>query len=454
MQAEYWDLNKKRTGIWYDADPDADLGQLFEMKETTSAAMPPCFNKWCQRFDDLFRHKSQKREFRNYLGGLLGESERKNLTQIANNGIGVTYHKTHHFMTESVWNSEPVNERRLDIMNKCRQTQIQRGFSLIVDDSGHRKSGHLTEGSGRQYLGEIGKVDNGIVTVTTHLYDEVKSLPLDVALYQHADSLPEGKQDPQFKKKPDLVLELIDRCLDRGKRPSVLLMDGGYGNNGPLMNQLVSRNLTYIVGVHKSRKVKVIRERREISQRLDEVVMSLSPSDFTPLLRESNSPKQLPKKVWVATFPGTTSKVEGQQTFAVILNTSTLTSETKVDYLMTNAPQERATATWIVTTYCQRNWIEVFYREVKNHLGFREYQVRGKNSLYRHFILVFVAYTFILWHKLTGGLRRQWANKSLDTFAEALEAFRTGVSYRFVQWLQENADVYAAHKARLGYIWR
>ena len=48
-------------------------------------------------------------------------------------------------------------------MNKCpkglasrrNQTRISRGFSLIVDDSGHRKSGNFTAGVGRQYIGEI-----------------------------------------------------------------------------------------------------------------------------------------------------------------------------------------------------------------------------------------------------------------------------------------------------------
>jgi SRSO17 transposase len=88
-------------------------------------------------------------------------------------------------------------------MNKCSQTRISRGFSLIIDDSGHRKSGNFTDGVGRQYIGEIGKTDNGIVVVTTHLYDGRKSLPLDLELYQHADSLPEGKQDPLFEKKPE-----------------------------------------------------------------------------------------------------------------------------------------------------------------------------------------------------------------------------------------------------------
>ena len=53
------------------------------MKETTPAAMPPCFNRWCEKFDDLLRNKSQKREFRHYLAGLLGESKRKNIYQMA-----------------------------------------------------------------------------------------------------------------------------------------------------------------------------------------------------------------------------------------------------------------------------------------------------------------------------------------------------------------------------------
>ena len=110
--------------------------------------MPPCFERWCQRFDNVFTHKAQKREFRHYLGGLLGESERKNLFQMAENAVGVTYHRLHHFLTEAPWSSCQVNERRLKIMNKCSQTRISRGFSLIIDDSGHRKSGNFTDGVG------------------------------------------------------------------------------------------------------------------------------------------------------------------------------------------------------------------------------------------------------------------------------------------------------------------
>jgi len=133
------------------------------MKETTPTAMPPCFDKWCHRFDDVFGHKAQKREFRHYLGGLLGESERKNLSQLANNALGVDYHRLHHFLTAAPWSESALNERRLQVMDQCRQTRIARGFSLIVDDSGHRKSGNFTDGVGRQYIGEIGKTENGVV---------------------------------------------------------------------------------------------------------------------------------------------------------------------------------------------------------------------------------------------------------------------------------------------------
>ena len=82
------------------------------MKETTPSAMPPCFEKWCGRFDDVLSNQAQKKGFRHYLGGLLGESERKNLTQMSNNAVGVVYHQLHHFLTEAAWDAQKVNERK------------------------------------------------------------------------------------------------------------------------------------------------------------------------------------------------------------------------------------------------------------------------------------------------------------------------------------------------------
>ncbi len=52
------------------------------MRENTPSAMPPCFDNWCQRFDGCLKTKAQKTGFRHYLGGLLGESERKTSIQL------------------------------------------------------------------------------------------------------------------------------------------------------------------------------------------------------------------------------------------------------------------------------------------------------------------------------------------------------------------------------------
>jgi hypothetical protein len=420
------------------------------MKETTPAAMPPCFERWCQRFDDVFTHKAQKREFRHYVGGLLGESERKNLLQIAENAVGVTYHRLHHFLTEAPWSSSQVNERRLEIMNKCSQTKISRGFSLIIDDSGHRKSGNFTDGVGRQYIGEIGKTDNGIVMVTTHLYDGRKSLPLDIELYQHADSLAEGKQDPLFEKKPQLAIKLIDLTLSRKYQPGIVIVDAGYGNNTSFLLELEKRQLKYLGGLAKNRKVTINEKNsNQTPIRLDELAQSLSPAAFTEIILDLERPKRL----WVAILEVEISGLSGKRNIAIVMNAATFSQATDIDYFITNISSSIVTPKWIVETYSQRNWVEVFYREAKGWLGLKEYQVRDKTSLIRHFILVFCAYTFILWHQLTGGLRRRWANKPLNTFTEALEAFRTAMSFRFFDWLTLNRDLFTFYKASLGYIW-
>ena len=420
------------------------------MKETTPSAMPKCFDRWCQNFDDVLRNKSQRREFRHYLGGLLGESERKNLSQMAKDAVGVTYHKLHHFLTEANWSAKEINERRLKVMDKCSQTKISKGFSLIVDDSGHRKSGNFTAGVGRQYIGEIGKTDNGNVVVTTHLYDGKKSLPLDIELYQHRNSLPEGKKDPEFQKKPTLALELISKSLSRGYRPGIVLVDSAYGNNTSFLKKLEEKKLSYIGGIAKNRNLLFRDPSRKLDTiRIDEYAPWISDEEFKEIKIHGSKPRT----VWVAILSAEISRLEGIRKIAIVMNAPTFEDAEDIDYLITNVEGGIVTEQWIVDTYSERNWVEVFYREAKGWLGLGEYQVRDKKSLEKHFILVLCAYTFILWHKLTGGLRRRWANKPLNTFPEALEAFRTAISYRFVKWLNLNFDVFAAYKASLGFIW-
>ena len=108
------------------------------MRETTPAAMPLCFDRWCRKFDDLFKTKAQKTGFRHYLGGLLGESSRKNLTQMADNAVGVVYNRLHHFLTDAPWDATQINQH-----GRCVLVMLVAGEIAPVVREGDRLSGKV-----------------------------------------------------------------------------------------------------------------------------------------------------------------------------------------------------------------------------------------------------------------------------------------------------------------------
>jgi len=129
---------------------------------------------------------------------------------------------------------------------------------------------------------EIGKTENGVVVVTSHLYEGIKSWPLDIELYQKADSLPQGKADPEFKKKPEIALELINRTLERGYRPGIVLSDVGYGNNTTFLQEVEKMKLKYIERIAKTRQVKVKKGGKVTEEnRIDILAKSLPKGAFT-----------------------------------------------------------------------------------------------------------------------------------------------------------------------------
>jgi hypothetical protein len=157
---------------------------------------------------------------------------------------------------------------------------------------------------------EIGKTDNGIVLLSTYLYDGVRRLPLDVALYQHASSLPQDKEDPRFVKKPDLALKLIDQCLQRKYRPRVTVVDAGYGNNTSFIKQLESRKLKYIAAIAKNRQVtyQLSGEEQPCRHSVTEIAQVLDSEHFTPVELELDQPRT----VWIATLQVQVPKLEAR----------------------------------------------------------------------------------------------------------------------------------------------
>lgn len=412
--------------------------------------MPKFFESWCSKFDDVFGREAQRRNFRYYLAGILGDTERKNVWQMATSTLEGDYASLLHFIHGEAWSASAVNDRRLAILESCRQTRIKTGFSLILDDSGHRKSGNATAGVGRQYIGEIGKVDNGIVMVTSHAYDGVKSVPVDAELYKHASSLEKGKEDPEFEKKPNIALGLVDRCLSRGLNPGLIVLDAGYGNNAPLLKELEGRGLKYVAAISKTRNVyyQMPGDKRREKHRIEDIAKSLAPENFQCI----ELPLQEPRTVWVTAVEVYMPQMSGKRIVAIEINAATFAEASEVDYFITNQSKDIASPGWIALAYSQRNWIEVFYREAKGWLGIAEYEIIDARSMHNHWTLVFTAHSLIQYQQLTGGLRR-WSTKPLETFHDALQAYKSAVEFLVVRWIGYFPDVFAAHRLNLGLIW-
>src|SRR6266511_3765484 len=129
---------------------------------------------------------------------------------------GAAVQRLQFFVSESTWDAEAA-------------TAAHAGGVLVVDDSGDRKDGHATAHVARQYLGSVGKTDNGIVAVPTLWADERVYYPLHVVPYTPAGRLPGGSHDPEFGTKPEIAVDLVARAVAAGVRFAVVVADCFYG---------------------------------------------------------------------------------------------------------------------------------------------------------------------------------------------------------------------------------
>jgi DDE superfamily endonuclease len=172
---------------------------------TTRRACPPApgpLEDYAQRFDALFSSLAQRRGVRDDLQGLLLPRDRnKTLTGLAGAepSTGAQHREVQRlqwFLSESAWDHEQVNDRRVQLLCQDPATAPHDGGALVIDDTGDRKDGSATAHVARQYLGSVGKVDNGIVAVTSLWADARCDWPV------HAIPIPRRRGCPQVSGTP------------------------------------------------------------------------------------------------------------------------------------------------------------------------------------------------------------------------------------------------------------
>src|SRR5262245_13010963 len=112
---------------------------------TERRACPPApgpLEGYAARFDPLFRTLAQRRSFRAYLQGLLLPRDRnKTLTALAGaepvaEAQAAPVQGLQYFLSESTWDAEAVNARRLEVLLSDPATAPHAAGVLVIDDTG------------------------------------------------------------------------------------------------------------------------------------------------------------------------------------------------------------------------------------------------------------------------------------------------------------------------------
>src|SRR5215211_2999913 len=182
---------------------------------------PGPLEDYAVRFDDLFGARAQREGFRRYLEGLLLPAERnKTLAALANTEpvLGAQRREAQSlqwFLSESGWDQQELNERRLKLLFEEAATAPNEEGVLIIDEHGDRKWGKHTAHVGKQWLANVGKTENGVISVSSLWADEGVYYPVDFEPYTPAHHFQGGKEDSEFRTKLQIASQLVERSIGR-----------------------------------------------------------------------------------------------------------------------------------------------------------------------------------------------------------------------------------------------
>jgi hypothetical protein len=128
-------------------------------------------DKYCVGYKDLFPEVRSYECFKYLHLGIISGIKRKSLPEIAK-VVGLkSAQALHHFIAESPWSVTQLRERRLS-----QTLAVLKGnaITVVIDETGDRKKGKKTDYVARQYLGSLGKIDSGIVSVNAYgIYENI-----------------------------------------------------------------------------------------------------------------------------------------------------------------------------------------------------------------------------------------------------------------------------------------
>ena len=176
-------------------------------------------DEYCAEYKDLFKEVRNYECFKYLHLGIMSPIKKKSLPEIAKAVSINSAQSLHHFIANSDWSVAQIKQKRL---NKLKKALNGNKITVVIDETGDRKKGKETDYVARQYLGSVGKVDNGIVSVNAYgIYSNI-TFPLMVKVFKPKGTLKGGDK---YKTKIELASEIITDLIEEGLEIELVLAD-------------------------------------------------------------------------------------------------------------------------------------------------------------------------------------------------------------------------------------
>ncbi|HEY9663036.1 MAG TPA: transposase [Allocoleopsis sp.] len=214
----------------------------------------------------------------------------------------------------------------------------------------------------KQYIGNLGKTANGMVSVNAYAVVDGITYPLLFKIYKPKTRL---KANDQYQSKPQLAVEIIKEVTALGFVIERVLADSLYGESEAVLRALTKLKLPYIVAIRSNHGVLMMPGQRV---RYNRWRVYDQPLEHHPTQR---------RYIREIIF-GHRRKVRYYQ-----ITKGSTDSPDKADswFIMTNLAGNIRLS--VGRQYTLRSWIEYGFKQVKNELGWHDYRLTDYKSIER-----------------------------------------------------------------------
>jgi SRSO17 transposase len=330
-------------------------------------------DEYCSSYQALFPEVRSYECFKYLHLGIISPIARKSLPEIAK-VVGINSPQSlHHFIARSPWSVKELKKRRWE-----RTLTALRGqkITLVIDETGDRKKGKKTDYVARQYLGSIGKVDRGIVSVNAYgIYQNI-TFPLSFKIYQPKATL---LNEDKYQTKIELANQIIDELIDFGFNIELVLADSLDGESSSFIRKLGEHKLAYVVA---------IRSNHGVWMPSGQTVRANKWQKFERIFSNQTSETRYVREIIFGK--------RHQITYWEITTDPETMPENSTSFVMTNLSSRTSRIKAILgNLYGLRTWVEYGFRQVKQELGWTDYRFTKFEQIEKWWELIFSAYLLV-----------------------------------------------------------